>query len=164
MVNTNFTTGGVLGAKFGETHTEAKFALGTHALGNGNSEWVYVHASAVSVTQYDAVKISVDHKVAQLTIDTGKEPVDVAFAQVAFAPGDYGWVMVRGRPLVRLAADCEPNLAIYATASGGIVDDATVSTMIQGLVATTSVTGATTAATCVANFPTLVRAAALNAI
>jgi hypothetical protein len=163
MTNTNFVTGGTLGAKLDETHTEAKFALGTHAHGNNNSEWVYVQASA-SITQYDAVTIQADHKLAQLTIDGGKAAQAVGFAQVAFAPADYGWVMVRGKPLVRLAADCEPLLAIYATATGGVVDDATVSTMILGLVATTSVTGTTTAATCIASFPTLVRAAALSAI
>jgi hypothetical protein len=163
MSNTNFATGGILGAKLDRTATTAEFAVGTHALGNDHSEWVYVQAST-SITQYDAVTIQADHKLAQLTLDGGKAAQNVGFAQVAFAPDEYGWVMVRGKPLVRLAADCEPSLALYATATGGVVDDATVSTIINGLVATTSVTNATTAATCIASFPTITRAAALSAI
>ena len=144
--------------------TEGKaFGLGNRredALGN---EWVYVVASS-SITAYDAVRIQSDWKLGQLTIDTAKEAVEVGFAQVAFAPGDYGWVMTKGRPLVRLAADADKELALYATAVGGVVDDATTSAMIQGLVCTTSVTGAVTAATCVAQFPTLARAVVLGAV
>jgi hypothetical protein len=116
-----------------------------------------VQASA-SLTQYDAVRIKADYKAAQLTIDTGKQAVEVGFAQAAFQVGDRGWVQITGRPLIRLAADCDKELALYATATGGVLDDATTSVMIQGVICTTSVTGATTAATCVAAFPTLERA------
>lgn len=163
MANTNYATNGTLGVKFSDTHTDAKFTLGQQVTGNNGSIWIYIQASA-SITQYDAVRIDSGYKIGQLTIDTGKQPVSVGFAQVAFSTADYGWVMLAGKPLVRLAADCEPSLAIYATATGGVVDDATVSTMIQGLVADTSVTGATTAATCVANFPTIQRSANLTQI
>lgn len=163
MVSTSFATGNLLGAKLNRTGTTAEFAVGTHVFGNDNSEWVYVQASA-SITQYDAVTIQSNNKLAQLTLDGGKAAQDVGFAQVAFAPDEYGWVMVRGKPLVRLAASCQPSVAIYATATGGVVDDATVSTIINGLVATTSVTNAVTAATCVASYPTITRAAALSAI
>lgn len=139
------------------------FGVGDRRTDASGNTWVYVQASA-SLTIYDAVRIKADYKAAQLTIDTGKQAAEVAFAQVAFEVGDYGWVMVSGRPLIRLAADCEPALALYATATGGVLDDATVSTMINGVVATTSVTGTTVAATCVAQFPQLSRAVNLLAV
>jgi hypothetical protein len=163
MVNTNYATGSKLGVKLGDTHTTAQFTLGEIVHGNNGSVWMYIQASA-SVTQYDAVRIDDGYKIGQITIDTAKQPLTVGFAQVAFSTADYGWVMLAGKPLVRLAADCEPSLAIYCTTTGGVVDDATTSSMIQGLVAATSVTGATTAATCVANFPTISRASNLTSI
>lgn len=139
------------------------FGVGDRRTDAAGNTWVYVQASA-SLTQYDAVRIKADYKAAQLTIDTGKQAAEVAFAQVAFEVGDYGWVMVSGRPQIRLAADCDKELALYATAVGGVLDDATVSTMINGVVCTTSVTGAVTAAPCVAQFPTIIRAVTLGAV
>lgn len=163
MTNTSYAVNGRLGVKLSSTETTAAHRVGDTVAGNDGSVFVYVQASA-SITQYDAVRIDSAFKIGQLTIDTGKQPVSVGFAQVAFSTADYGWVQMTGKPQVRLAADCEPSLALYATATGGVVDDATTSTMIQGLVADTSVTGATTAATCVANFPTIQRSANLTQI
>lgn len=139
------------------------FGVGDRRTDHAGNTWVYVQASA-SLTAYDAVRVKADYKAAQLTIDTGKQAVEVAFAQTAFDVGDYGWVMTTGRPSIRLAADCDKELALYATATGGVLDDATTSTMIQGVVCTTSVTGTTTAATCVAQFPTIQRSANLTQI
>jgi hypothetical protein len=139
------------------------FTLGNRRQDHSGNTWVFVQASA-SLTAYDAVAIQADFKAKQLTIDVGKEAVEVGFVQVAFGIGEYGWAQITGRPLIRLAADCDKDLALYATATGGVLDDATTSTMINGVVCTTSVTGATTAATCVAQFPTIVRAVTLGAV
>lgn len=145
----------------GSTSSTLKHPLGTRVkavdstLGEG--EFVYAQASS-SITQYDAIYIKGTGKAAQLTIDTAKIAQTVGFSQVAVGTKDeYFWAQLIGKPLVRLAADCDKDLALYATATGGVLDDATVSAMIQGVVCTTSVTGATTAATCVANFPTVHR-------
>ena len=132
------------------------FALGDRVLSSG-AEWVYVLASN-SITAYDAVRIEQGYVASQLTIDTGKDPAELGFAQFAFDDGEYGFVMVGGTPLIRLAADCDKNVALYATSTGGVLDDATTSVKIQGVICTTSVTGATTAATCISRFPTLDRA------
>jgi hypothetical protein len=140
--------------------TTATHGVGDQYTDHDGNSWVYVQASS-SLTIYDAVRIKADYKVAQLTIDTAKQAAEVGFAQVAAAIGDYLWVMQGGRPQIRLAADCDKELALYATATGGVLDDATTSSMIQGVVCVTSVTGATTAATCVSRFPTVSRSANL---
>ena len=159
----------VIGGKDNATLTSAEltqgkgFTVGNRRTDEAGQTWMYIQASA-SLTQYDAVAIKANYKGLQLTIDGGKGAIEVGFAQVAFEVGDYGWVQITGRPLIRLAADCDKELALYATAVGGVLDDATVSTMINGVVCTTSVTGAVTAATCVAQFPTIVRAVTLGAV
>ncbi len=159
----------VIGGKDNSTITSAEltqgkgFTVGNRRTDESGQAWVYIQASA-SLTAYDAVAIQADYKAKQLTIDVGKEAVEVGFVQVAFEVGDYGWAQVTGRPLIRLAADCDKELALYATTTGGVLDDATTSTMIGGVVCTTSVTGATTAATCVAQFPTIIRAVTLGAV
>jgi len=158
------------GAILSATYTSAQWATsgksfspGTRMTDKSGQEWVFVQASG-SLTAYDAVKIQANYRAGQITIDTAKEAVEVGFAQVAFGVDEYGWVMVNGRPLIRLAADADKDLALYCTTTGGVLDDATTSSMIQGVVCTTSVTGATTAATCVARFPTISRSSNLTSI
>lgn len=160
----------LIGAITSAVQTSAEWAVsgksftpGRRMTDRNGAEWVYVQASA-SLTIYDAVAIKADYKAKQLTLDGAKAAVEVGFAQVAFEVGSYGWVQVTGHPLINLAADCDKELALYATATGGVLDDATTSAMIQGVVCTTSVTGATTAATCVAQFPTIARAVTLGAV
>jgi len=153
----------------GATSATARHPLGTIVKATdstlGEGQFIYVQVSQ-SLTQYDAVFVkATSNKVGQLTIDAAKTAGIVGFAQIAFGTKDeYGWIQITGRPLVRLAADCEPSLALYATTTGGVVDDATTSAMIQGLIATNSVTNAVTACTCTANFPTVARAVVLGAV
>jgi hypothetical protein len=139
------------------------FTVGNRRQDQNGNTWVFVQASS-SLTIYDAVRVKSDFKVAQLTLDTAKQAVEVAFAQVAFQIGEYGWVMTSGRPTVKLAAACEKQVALYATATGGVLDDATVSTMIQGVVATTSSTNSAAGVACVAQFPSIQRSANLTQI
>jgi hypothetical protein len=161
--------GYIIGGNSSATITSAEltqgkgFGVGDRRIDHAGNTWVYVQASS-SLTIYDAVRVKSDYKAAQLTIDTGKQAVEVAFAQVAFEVGDFGWVMATGRPTVKLAAACEKQVALYATATGGVLDDATVSTMIQGVVATTSSTNAAAGVACVAQFPTIQRSANLTQI
>jgi hypothetical protein len=139
------------------------FGLGDRRTDGAGNTYVYIQASA-SLNIYDCVRIKSDYKAAQMTLDTAKQAVEVGFVQVAFELGNYGWAMVTGRPTVKLAAACEKQVALYATATGGVLDDATVSTMIQGVVATTSSTNSAAGVACVAQFPTIQRSANLTQI
>jgi hypothetical protein len=66
----------------------------------------------------------------------------------------YGWVMQGGRPIVRMLVGVQPDVPLFATATGGALDDVSSSVVIQGLQAVTQVTNSAGTTTCVARFPT----------
>lgn len=162
MSNTNYATDGKISVNLTKLST-TDASLGTHVPdhtpgtrlnGNNGSSWMYVRAS-LSIAQYDAVALvykttgaagastSTVPVAVPLTITTGQVASGIGFAQIAFPDkGSYGWVNVGGTPIVKLAIDCEPYVPLYATATAGVLDDATVSVAITGLYATTSATAA----------------------
>lgn len=120
----------------------------------GVSEFIYVQASN-SIAQYDAVAVKAGYKIAPLTITNGKTAIEVGFSQVAIGTkGDYASVIQGGRPLVRCANGTQPNVPLFATATGGVLDDVSSSVVIQGVMTETQVTNSAGTATCVARFPT----------
>jgi hypothetical protein len=148
-----------LGAQpLADTSTTQKHHLGETLQGVdstfGTSQFIYVQASN-SIAQYDAVAIKPNYKIAPLTITNGKTAIEVAFSQVAVGTkGDYVWVIQGGRPLVRCANGTQPNVPLFATATGGVLDDVSSSVVIQGVMTETQVTNSAGTATCVARFPT----------
>jgi isopentenyl phosphate kinase len=138
-----FSTSGTLGVEVSATPTTAEFDLGTRVTGTDGTEWVYVQASG-AITQYDAVGIDEDYQAAALTKAIADDGHAIGFAQVAFADNDYGWVATRGSNIsVRLAANCAADVALYTTATAGVLDDASTSqTNIDGVVAVAGVTTA----------------------
>jgi len=67
----------------------------------------------------------------------------VGFAQTAIASSYYGWVGLNGLLQVNLLVACQPKVPLYTTSTPGALDDATVSAgYIQGIVANTSATSA----------------------
>lgn len=154
----------ILGAQpISETSTTKRHPLGTVVRGAdpdaGEADFIYVQASN-SVAQYDAIAVKAGYKAAPLTLTNGQTAIEVAFTQIAVGAKDsYLWAMKGGRPLVRLAAACEKDVKLYATATGGVLDDATTSCLIVGLYATTSATNTAvqTGTTCVSRFPVVAR-------
>ena len=145
---------------FANTETTAKHTLGVAVQGKdvtnngGTGTFIYVQASS-SITQYDAVAIKHGYKAAQLTITNAKTAIEIAFSQVAVGTkGDYFWAMQGGRPIVRCALGTQPDVPLFATATGGVLDDVSSSVVIQGVMAVTQVTNSAGTSTCVARFPT----------
>ncbi len=125
----------------------------------GEGDFIYVQASN-SITAFDAIAIKANYKAAPLTLTNAQTAVEVGFAPAAVGTkGDYAWAHKNGRPIIRLAAACEKDVKLYATATGGVLDDATSSALIAGLYATTSATNTSvaTGTTCVSRFPVLIR-------
>jgi hypothetical protein len=88
----------------------------------------------------------------------------LAIAQTSVTSAGYGWFHTEiNRDGKVLALDaCLPNVRLYTTATGGAVDDATVSAgPIQGLFIKATASG-TTAIPCVANNMVIVQNAAIN--
>ena len=137
----------ILGAQpISETSTTKRHPLGTvvratdETLGEG--AFIYAKASA-AILQYDAVWVKGSSQFAAKISETlVKTPGDVAFAQIAFAADEYGFV----------------------NASVGTLGGVTASQMILGVVAVTSVTTTVGAIQCRASFPTVVRTLIANAV
>jgi hypothetical protein len=120
----------------------------TYTLGNRHTDaagnnWVYVKASA-AFTLGDCIAIKAGYKGSPMTDALSKTAQEVGVAsKVAFAIDSYGWVQTAGAfDNLRVAIDCEPAKPLYITATAGVLDDATLSSMIQGIQITTSATAA----------------------
>lgn len=154
-MSTFFLQSGVIGSNVDTTSTDQKFALGTEALGNDGTKWIYVQADG-AITKYDYVCITEAFQAVAGTkalLDVGHK---VAFAQVAFADNEYGWVAIAGTNSnfkVRVAASCAADVPLYSSATAGVLDDSSTSqTKVDGVVAVTAVTTAG-ATPIIATFP-----------
>ena len=143
----SFITDGTLGVKVDRVDTSAAFSVGIRKPGNEASEWVYVEVAS-GIDKYDAVMINQSSKAVPLTTTNSASSKMVGFAQVTMASGAYGWVALQGSNLsVKLAANCAPNVRLYTTATGGVLDDAIVSAgLIEGVIATVTISNATAVA------------------
>lgn len=152
---------GTLGAKLDEVLTSADWnsgngqgashTVGTVALGSKNSKWMYIQAAS-AIAQYSVVGITGTNTAVPLTTTNVNDTSNVGalgVAQVSIASSSYGWVALEGNNvLCNLAANCADNVKLFTTATGGVLDDATVTNAyIAGVRALTSISNAT-AVTC----------------
>jgi hypothetical protein len=165
MANTSFPVG-TIGANVLSTTPKdstlnangAKFALGARAMGN-DSEWIYVKAGATPITQFDAVRITDAFVAAPITSALAQAGSGyVGFAQVAFATSDFGWVMLTGKPRVRLTTSVNPvPVPLFTTDTAGVLGITTASlsgAQILGLYnANGATSGASGGTTCMASWP-----------
>lgn len=147
-------TNGIIGARLTDTSDTARFKVGTQATATDGSQWVYVKATT-ALTIYDCCVIDEDFNAAPITkalLDTG---LRVGFAQVAFTINYYGWVALSGSNILcRLAGLCAPDVALYTSATAGVLDDSSTSqTKVKGVVAITTAATATTNIEVMASWP-----------
>ena len=122
-----FVTNGAVGADLTSTTTDAKFALGDMATGNDGSEWVYCKASA-AITQYHSVAATRAFLASGLTNTNAVTANFYGSAQIGFAQDEYGWICKRSATAtLRVAASCAKNVALYTTATSGVIDDTATS-------------------------------------
>lgn len=146
------STSNVIGVALGNVDTSPQFNLGTVVNLDDGGQAMYVQAAS-SVAQYAAVSVLVNDAVVPLTTTNSANSKAVGFAQTSIASASYGWVQLGGRPRVSVATSCQPNVPLFTTATGGVLDDATVTAgLVAGLVATTSAASAS-AVTCIAGYP-----------
>lgn len=109
------------------------YGLGDKATDDTGAEYRYGQAAA-AITQYDAVHISPTYQVNPLTATNALTAGQIGFAQQAVASAAYAWFMVAGgATTLRVAANCAANAVLYATATGGVLDDAVTSAAILGV-------------------------------
>ena len=144
-----FSVSGVIGTNFTDTSSTAQVTTGTKVLLSDGGEAMYVQASE-AISTYGAVTITASQTAALLTTTNSATSKRVGFAQVSIASGYYGWVQLSGVMQVNLAANCDDNVPLYTTATGGVLDDATISgCLVIGCTSTRTISNAT-AVTCIA--------------
>jgi hypothetical protein len=126
--NTFFVTDGpIAGVNLTNTSTTAEFPVGTVADGTNSSRWQYVQAGS-GISQYNCVLINNSGSAFPSTTGLAVSVKSVGFAQTAIASGSYGWVARAGFGLTTsVAASCAAGVALYTTATAGVIDDAIVS-------------------------------------
>ncbi len=151
---TNVTTP-IAGVTVRDGVATGEFTPGAEVQLAGGGVLVYVSATS-TISQYNAVVIDNLGGAVPVTTTNSATSKRIAFAQTSIASGYFGWVQVGGKVVVTLAANCAPNVPLYTTATGGVLDDAVVSTgLVVGIVANTSISNAT-AVTCVAATGTMI--------
>ena len=148
---------GVIGVSLTDTPSDNTLGSGGHALGtrvtvSDGGEAIFVQANG-AITAYDAVGIDEDYQAAALTKAMADDGWMIGFAQVAFADNDFGWVHIKGSNIRgRGAAACQPDVALYTSATAGVLDDTSASqTKINGVVFVATASG--TNAEVIATFP-----------
>jgi hypothetical protein len=148
MVNTHRATSGMLGVKLDENvaTADSNHSVGTHALGNNNSEWLRVVAGS-NVAQYDCVAVSQGGTALPITHALARAGQTIGIAQNAITSGNYGWVAINGHSLTvnTLAAEAV-GVTLYTTDTAGALADATASgsaATIFGLTLVATASGST---------------------
>lgn len=172
MSTTNYVTTPSEGVNFNSTYTPydqtaaisstnspdnpgPPFTVGTVMKGTGESEYIFVKASA-AIALGDVCQITSTTAAATgITTTNGLLGSLVGVAQVAIASGAYGWLQRAGACAnINVAASCVQNVQLATTATAGTIDDAVTTGLknINGIIITTTVTGAATTAGTL-NFP-----------
>lgn len=127
--------------------TTAPFDLGEYDHGADNTEWVFVRASTAFVAgqcvSYDENWLGIPVSVAAVGDQHG-----IGFAQTAQLVNQYGWIAISGSNIThRALKSCAADVALYATASAGYLDDAvTTGALVRNVVCVTTADATTTRA------------------
>ena len=131
-MSTFVCTSGNIGVDLNTTSTDAKFAKGTRVSGSSDSNWIYVEANG-AISTGDCVSITSSGTATRATTAGPRTGVEeLAFAQTAFATGEYGWVAQHGYGMT---------IAVSATTSQGVLYIATTSGKLSGTSASSTIAG-----------------------
>lgn len=142
------STSGKIGVDYAtEDGSTPVFNLGECDVGVDGTEWMYVEAGS-AVTQYQCVTVDEDHKAYPITEARLQDGWRVGFAQIAHTKGKHGWVAMRGSNIkCLLLKSCAADVALYATATKGVLDDSGTTTSDLGGVVAVAAASASAPAT-----------------
>ena len=96
MANTFYPNSSSIGFDATNMSATALFALGTHILGNNDTEWVYVQAqTTISALSWVAFNSTYSAGMASAG-DVAANGNTIALANGAISASSYGWVAIRG--------------------------------------------------------------------
>ncbi len=119
-------TSSLIGVSLNSYDTTAQFAKGTQVVGTDGSLFEYVNTLS-AIAAYNAVGIDEDGNASNITTTLAATVKKVAVAQISIAVSCYGWVQRQGKMGVNVAANCQDFVALFTTATPGVLDDVTVS-------------------------------------
>lgn len=138
-------TSSLIGVNINAYDTTAQFAKGTQVMGTDGSLFEYVNTLS-AISTYNAVCIDDAGNASNLTTTNAASYKKVGVAQISIAVSCYGWVQRSGVMQVNVAANCQDFVALFTTATPGVLDDVTVSEcLVLGLNIYTSSSNATAA-------------------
>ncbi len=155
-------TDGNIGAKFDAVYTSLvdgkSHVLGTMVDANDGSKYMLVQAGA-TITQHDCVAVTALGTALAITTELATTGQTIGLAPVGAASADFFWARVGGRMTdakVRTLAACAGSVALYTSATAGVLDDSVTATeiLITGIrtVTTMSSTTGDAGATCIATW------------
>lgn len=106
--------------------TDKKHQLGTVVNLDDGGEAVYVQALS-EISQYAYALIYANGTAQMSTTTLAATCKRGGWAQQSIQSGYYGWLQLSGHVMGNLAANCDDNVALYTTATSGVLDDTTVS-------------------------------------
>jgi len=80
-----------------------------------------------AIAAYNAVCIDDAGNASNLTTTNAASYKKVGVAQISIAVSNYGWIQRQGKMGVNVAANCQDFVALFTTATPGVLDDVTVS-------------------------------------
>lgn len=119
-------TSSLIGVNINSYDSTAQFAKGTQVMGTDGSLFEYVNTLS-AVAAYNAVCIDDAGNASNLTTTNAASYKKVGVAQISIAVSCYGWVQRSGKMGVNVAANCNDFVALFTTATPGVLDDATIS-------------------------------------
>jgi len=119
-------TSSLIGVNLLAYDSTAQFAKGTQVVGTDGSLFEYVNTLS-AVAAYNAVCIDDAGDASNLTTTNAAFYKKIGVAQISIAVSCYGWVQRSGKLQVNVAANCNDFVALFTTATAGVLDDATVS-------------------------------------
>lgn len=119
-------TTGLLGVNINAYDSTAQYAKGTQVMGTDGSLFEYVNTLS-AIAAYNAVGIDDSGNASNITTTLAATVKKVGVAQISIAVSCYGWVQRSGKMHVNVAANCNDFVALFTTATPGVLDDATVS-------------------------------------
>lgn len=124
------------GTRFYETSTTQVFPLGYMADDEDGRTWQYIKAGEALVI-YDYVNIPATYiGIQSVNSEFASMPAMMGCAQVAFASGDYGWVVRQGLHTGNIVASVSSAGAkMYTSATAGhLTDSSSTTRLVNGLV------------------------------
>jgi len=163
-----FVTSSILGVDLNNSSTTQMFALNTKVIGNNDSEYHYVIATAALATgQFCYIQFQGTADVmttgawagAGLPIGVSGN-MDIGVAQTSIAAGSFGWVAKKGQNLMVLCSGtCPSGVPVGFTNSGTLVTAGLVGVSLTAMgvfITTSASTGTPSVANALITYPRIV--------